>query len=144
MCRPCRRDGLGHRRGRQPHPTATLAAIGRQRLPRFDRGDDGAGAMRPLALQQIMFARLPQPHPPAGALLFFFNAIKQGDVRSWLGDEANRALVLAGKFDILASLTKELAALSDRSHMTPSSANGSPFPYRLRATAISGSDPLCA
>ncbi|MBV8059994.1 MAG: hypothetical protein JO253_00530, partial [Alphaproteobacteria bacterium] len=51
------------------------------------------------------------PNPTAnlgGALLFIFSALRQGDVRGWLGSNVVDALERAGKFELVHQLSTEL------------------------------------
>jgi len=53
-------------------------------------------------------ARLPQANAELpGTLLFFLSAIRQGDVRSWLGNNAVDLLTHAGKMELIAKLMQE-------------------------------------
>ena len=48
----------------------------------------------------------------APTVLFFLAALRGGDVRGWLGDEATRTLERAGRRDVLARLSKDFAEIS--------------------------------
>jgi len=64
----------------------------------------------PALFQQVMGAHMPQPNEALpGALLFFFSAFKQCNVRDWLGNEAVNRLVDMGKGPVLRSLSKEFS-----------------------------------
>ena len=67
--------------------------------------------INPQLAQAVLDGRIPQPGPSLpGALLFFMSAVKQGEVRSWLGGDAMDALTRAGKFELLAKLTNDLTS----------------------------------
>jgi hypothetical protein len=46
----------------------------------------------------------------AGPLLFFLSALKQGDVKNWLGTEITDALTKGGKLALLNKLTRDIGA----------------------------------
>jgi len=63
----------------------------------------------PTAARQIIAATIPQPNQTLpGTLLFFLSAINQGDLRSWLGDNAVDALMRAGKVSLIAKLADDM------------------------------------
>ena len=63
----------------------------------------------PTAARVIVESFIPQPSEALpGALLFFLSAIKQGDVRSWLGSGAVDLLTRAGKIELIGKLTGDL------------------------------------
>lgn len=68
----------------------------------------------PQLAQQTLANRIPQPAAQnmSGALLFFLSAIKQGNLRSWLGDDAVDTMTRAGKAELLTKLTNELKNLA--------------------------------
>lgn len=62
----------------------------------------------PAMARQIVDAHLPQPGAALpGALLFFLSAIRQGDIRNWLGAGAVDLLARAGKFDLVSRMAEE-------------------------------------
>jgi len=64
----------------------------------------------PHTFQNVMLNFLPQPTKALpGALIFLLSAFKQGNVRSWLGDDAVDTLVYSGKEAIVKSLAKDLS-----------------------------------
>jgi hypothetical protein len=65
----------------------------------------------PAMLAQIVATRIPQPGETLpGTLLFFLSAVRDGDVRSWLGNGAADLLTRSGKMELLSRLTQELQA----------------------------------
>ena len=74
------------------------------------------------AAQQFMQTVLPQPTAELPTTVFFFMAaLRGGDVRQWLGDEAVRFLEQSGKGDLLAKLGAEFATLRQAYTDTPDS-----------------------
>lgn len=72
-----------------------------------------AGIDRTLA--QSVMAGVPQPNRKLGAALsFFLSAIRGGDARGWLGEEAAGALERSGRGDLLAQLEKEFKSLQQQ------------------------------
>lgn len=72
-----------------------------------------AGIDRVLA--QSVMAGVPQPNRKLGAALsFFLSAIRGGDARGWLGEEAAGALERSGRGDLLAQLEKEFKSLQQQ------------------------------
>ncbi len=66
--------------------------------------------MNPQLAQQVLANNIPQMTAALpGALLFFMSAFKQGNVRTWLGDDAVDALNRAGKFELLSKLSQDLS-----------------------------------
>ncbi|MBP2227725.1 hypothetical protein J2847_001007 [Azospirillum agricola] len=64
------------------------------------------------ALARSMLATMPQPNRKlTAALTFFLSAMRGGDARGWLGDEAGSALERSGRGDLLARLDKEFEGL---------------------------------
>jgi hypothetical protein len=71
----------------------------------------------PQALQQMMTMRMPQPTDNlTGALLFLFSAFKQGNAKSWLGDDLSDKLTQAGKQSLLTSISRELGEAGQLTH----------------------------
>ncbi|MGE3622551.1 MAG: hypothetical protein AB7H77_01575 [Bdellovibrionales bacterium] len=74
----------------------------------------------PAGAHAMLASRLPQPGEGlAGALLFFLSAVKQGDVRGWLGGGAHDVLMRGGKSQLLGRLAEEMqqAAQSSRDNV---------------------------
>lgn len=64
------------------------------------------------ALAKSMLATMPQPNRKLTAALgFFLAAMRGGDARGWLGDEASSALDKAGRRDLLDRLEKDFEGL---------------------------------
>ncbi|AWB06661.1 hypothetical protein A6A40_16470 (plasmid) [Azospirillum humicireducens] len=64
------------------------------------------------ALARSMLATMPQPNRKLTAALgFFLAAMRGGDARGWLGDDASSALDKAGRRDLLDRLEKDFEAL---------------------------------
>lgn len=64
------------------------------------------------ALARSMLATMPQPNRKlTAALSFFLSAMRGGDARGWLGEEAGSALEKSGRGDLLARLDKEFEGL---------------------------------
>lgn len=65
--------------------------------------------VNPQLAQQVLDNRIPQPNAALpGALLFFFSALKQSSVRTWLGSDAVDALSRSGKFELLNKITEDI------------------------------------
>ena len=68
-------------------------------------------ALGPQAATQMTQAMVrPSPQMTA-AMLFFMNALKVGDMRSWFGNEASRALETAGRGGLLSALAEDFQTL---------------------------------
>lgn len=68
-------------------------------------------ALGPQAAAQMTQAMVrPSPQMTA-AMLFFMNALKGGDMRSWFGNEASRALETAGRGALLSTLAEDFQTL---------------------------------
>lgn len=68
-------------------------------------------ALGPQAAAQMTQAMVrPSPQMTA-AMLFFMNALKVGDMRSWFGNEASRALESAGRGGLLSTLAEDFQTL---------------------------------
>ncbi|HYF87449.1 hypothetical protein [Azospirillum sp.] len=64
------------------------------------------------ALAKSMLATMPQPNRKLTAALgFFLAAMRGGDARGWLGDDASSALDKAGRRDLLERLDKDFEGL---------------------------------
>ena len=64
------------------------------------------------ALARSMLATMPQPNRKLTAALgFFLAAMRGGDARGWLGDDASSALDKAGRRDLLERLDKDFEGL---------------------------------
>lgn len=62
----------------------------------------------PQIAQQLFSTHIPQPTAQlAGPLLFFLSALKQGDAKSWLGNNAADVLSKSGKMELLAKLAHD-------------------------------------
>ncbi len=83
-------------------------------LPNFDTLQQTLNVLaeiNPQIAQQITQTLIPQPNPQlAGPLLFFLSALKQGDVKSWLGKDATEILTKAGKIELLTKLMREIGS----------------------------------
>lgn len=63
----------------------------------------------PQLAQQFIETHIPQPNAQlSGPLLFFLSALKQGDVKGWLGGDAMDSLTKAGKLELLARLLRDM------------------------------------
>lgn len=70
--------------------------------------------INPQVAQQVLANHIPQATMALpGALLFFLSAIKQSNVRTWLGDDAVDALTRAGKFELINKLAQDLAKMGE-------------------------------
>ena len=68
-------------------------------------------ALGPQAAAQMTQAMVrPSPQMTA-AMLFFMNALKVGDMRSWFGNDAARALETAGRGGLLSTLAEDFQTL---------------------------------
>lgn len=68
-------------------------------------------ALGPQAAAQMTQAMVrPSPQMTA-AMLFFMNALKVGDMRSWFGNDASRALESAGRGGLLSALAEDFQTL---------------------------------
>jgi hypothetical protein len=67
----------------------------------------------PTATRSLANAVLPQANARlAGALLAFTGAVKKGDVRAWLGEEAAKSLEKLGRADLLEKLEDDFKKLA--------------------------------
>ncbi|MFN3461448.1 MAG: hypothetical protein ACK4ZN_10605 [Oceanibaculum sp.] len=68
----------------------------------------------PALAQTLLQTAIPQPGPQlAGALLFFMAALRGGDVRGWMGDQAARALSgRDGRSPLLARLGEDMGQMT--------------------------------
>lgn len=67
---------------------------------------------QPAIAAQILENIIPKPGPRmATAMLFFISALRGGDVRQWLGDEATKILEQANRGDLIRKLTTEFGTL---------------------------------
>ncbi len=77
-------------------------------------GLDGALA------QTLLGSVVPQPNRKlAAALTFFLDAIRRGDAKSWLGEEASEALEESGHEDVLSRLTDEFRTQAREAAQAP-------------------------
>lgn len=94
------------------------------------------------ALAKSMLATMPQPNRKLTAALgFFLAAMRGGDARGWLGDDASSALDKAGRRDLLDRLEKDFEGLRReaaeplpgdwRSYTIPLMDSTGPKPIRL-------------
>ncbi|SMH47529.1 hypothetical protein [Azospirillum agricola] len=92
------------------------------------------------ALARSMLATMPQPNRKlTAALTFFLSAMRGGDARGWLGDEAGSALERSGRGDLLARLDKEFEGLRrEASEPMP----GDWRPYTLPMMDSNGPKPI--
>lgn len=66
---------------------------------------DALTEINPQLAQQFVDSHIPQPMTQMAApLLFILSALKQGDIKSWLGKEPTEPLIKAGKTSLLAKL----------------------------------------
>lgn len=73
-----------------------------------------AGIDRALA-QSLMNTVVPQPNRRmAAAVSFFLTAVRGGDARAWLGDQATETLRRHGRGDLLAALDREFSAMQQQ------------------------------
>ncbi|HEU0117980.1 MAG TPA: hypothetical protein VFR09_05045, partial [Alphaproteobacteria bacterium] len=65
--------------------------------------------INPQLAQAVIENHIPQPTQALpGALLFFMSAFKQGNVKTWLGNDAVETLMHAGKYELVAKLAEDL------------------------------------
>jgi hypothetical protein len=95
----------------KPPPLITFPSIERINFQALPQAMASLAQIDPQAMQQMFAAHIPQPNESLpGAMLFLFSAFKQGNVRSWLGDDATTNLMRMGKLDIVNSLSHELSS----------------------------------
>ncbi|WPZ34195.1 hypothetical protein T8K17_23555 [Thalassobaculum sp. OXR-137] len=68
-------------------------------------------ALGPQAAAQITQAMVRPSPQMSAAMLFFMNALKVGDMRSWFGNDAARALESAGRGGLLSTLAEDFQTL---------------------------------
>ncbi|MDF1791349.1 MAG: hypothetical protein P1U88_05525 [Thalassobaculaceae bacterium] len=68
-------------------------------------------ALGPQAAAQITQAMVRPSPQMSAAMLFFMNAVKGGDMRSWFGSDASRALERAGRGGLLSTLAEDFQTL---------------------------------
>jgi hypothetical protein len=65
----------------------------------------------PALAKQLSASIIPQPNAQLpGTLLFFMNALKQGDFQGWLGAQTVNRLAAAGKQNLIARLVQDIKA----------------------------------
>ena len=103
------------------------------------------------AAQSLLATVMPQPNRKlTAALSFLLSAIRGGDARGWLGDEATAALDKAGRGDLVQQLDREFKSLQQqaadplpgdwRPFVLPMFDANGPLPIRLHIHPIKGDD----
>ncbi|MEI6558220.1 MAG: hypothetical protein WCO00_07405 [Rhodospirillaceae bacterium] len=78
------------------------------------------GGLEGALVQSLLGTVVPQPNRRlAAALSFFLDAIRHGDARGWLGEDATAALDSGGRGDLLSRLTDEFRAMARDAAQTP-------------------------
>ena len=81
----------------------------KQSFPALQQMMGALQAADPSAMKALMASRLPEnPNALSGAMLFFLSAARQGDLRSWLGNDAPDILNRIGKAELVGKLLEEL------------------------------------
>jgi hypothetical protein len=97
-------DPVSLRMAERQHTLATFStewSALREALDSADRNTPGAA-------QQFLGTTVPRPGPAfAAGILFFMAALRAGDVRSWLGDDATGALERGGHGQILTRIGED-------------------------------------
>lgn len=99
------------------------------------------------AAQSLLATVMPQPNRKlTAALSFFLSAIRGGDARAWLGEEATSALERAGRGDLVRQLEREFKTLQQdaaaplpgdwRPYTLPMLDANGPLPVRLHIHPI--------
>ncbi|WP_448206591.1 hypothetical protein [Azospirillum sp. sgz302134] len=92
------------------------------------------------AAQTVLSTIMPQPNRKLGAALsFFLSAIRGGDARAWLGEEATAALEKAGRGDLLQQLDREFKTLQQQA---AEPLPGDWRPYTLPMMDANGPNPI--
>jgi hypothetical protein len=90
-------------------PPITIGAPAAPNFPGLQQALNAISQIDPQLARAIIDNHILQPNGALpGALLFFMSAMKQGNTRGWLGDDAINALTRTGKFDLLNKLGMEL------------------------------------
>ncbi|MBP2290365.1 hypothetical protein [Azospirillum rugosum] len=103
------------------------------------------------AAQSLLATAMPQPNRKlTAALSFLLSAIRGGDARGWLGDEAAAALDRAGRGDLVQQLDREFKSLQQqaadplpgdwRPFVLPMFDANGPLPIRLHIHPIKGDE----
>lgn len=96
----------------QPKSTAPIVLQQQQQPTAFPVLPDIVTVLQqnnPQVAQNVLQNMIPNPAATMGAaLMFFFSALRQGDVRSWLGANAVDTLERAGKLDLIHQMSAEL------------------------------------
>ncbi len=78
------------------------------------------GGLEGALVQSLLGTVVPQPNRRlAAALAFFLDAVRHGDARGWLGEEASGALEKAGRGDLLSRLGDEFRTMARDAAQTP-------------------------
>ena len=78
------------------------------------------GGLEGALVQSLLGTVVPQPNRKlAAALAFFLDAVRHGDARGWLGDEAGEEMEKTGRGDLLARLGDEFRAMARDAAQTP-------------------------
>ena len=78
------------------------------------------GGLEGAMVQSLLGTVMPQPNRKlTAALAFFLGAVRHGDARGWLGEEAAELLEKEGKGALLSRLTEEFRAMARDAAQTP-------------------------
>ena len=91
-----------------PAPASLMAA-----WPALEETFESLVAVNPAVAQSVFSKAIPQPNARlAGTVLFFLSALRAGDVRAWLGDQATRLLHQQGRGEPLSRLADDVQQLA--------------------------------
>ncbi len=88
-----------------------------QQFPALQQAMAALAQIDPNAARTLLATRVPQGDDGLpGTLLFFLNAVGQGNVRSWLGNSAFDTLTRAGKAELIGKLMQEFQQTEQTVH----------------------------
>lgn len=122
-----------------PLPTDGLAPVSERDWPAMRQLMAVLAAADP-AMARSMLATMPQPNRKlTAALTFLLSAMRGGDARGWLGEDASSTLEKSGRDDVLARLEKDFESLKrDAAEPLP----GDWRPYTLPMMDANGPKPI--
>jgi len=122
-----------------PLPPGDLASVSERDWPAMRQLMAALAAADP-AMARSMLATMPQPNRKlTAALTFLLSAMRGGDARGWLGEDASTTLEKSGRGDVLARLEKDFESLKrDAAEPLP----GDWRPYTLPMMDANGPKPI--
>lgn len=133
-----------------PLPMGDLAPLSERDWPAMRQLMAALAAADP-AMARSMLATMPQPNRKlTAALTFLLSAMRGGDARGWLGEDASSTLEKSGRGDVLARLEKDFESLKReaaeplpgdwRPYTLPMMDANGPKPIRLHIHPLNGDE----